>query len=133
MVTLQWTPQAVEDLYAIFEYISHDSRSVAKLFVEKIYYRGDQLRHFPLSGRKVPEVDDPNIRELIYKNYRIVYHSPKKDLIRILTVFHSSKTSMIHSYQNDWLSPVLLEINVIPCSDTRSPSFASCRTAIRHL
>lgn len=57
MVTLHWTPQAVEDLHAIFEHISHDS----------------------------------NIRELIYKNYRIVYYVHNKELIRILTVFHSSK------------------------------------------
>jgi plasmid stabilization system protein ParE len=69
MVRLLWTPQAVEDLHAIFDYISHDSQSVAKLFIEKIYYRVDQLRRFPLSGRYVPEIGNPNIRELIYKNY----------------------------------------------------------------
>ena len=91
MVTLQWTPQAVEDLQAIFEHISNDSESLAKIFVEKIYYRVDQLRRFPLSGSNVPEVDDPNIRELIYKNYRIVYYTPNENLVRILTVFHSSK------------------------------------------
>lgn len=91
MVTIHWTPQSVEDLEAIFEYISRDSRSIAKLFVEKIYYRVDQLRRFPLSGRKIPEVDDPDIRELIYKNYRIVYYVHDKNLVRILTVFHSSK------------------------------------------
>lgn len=91
MVRLRWTPQAVEDLHAIFKYISKDSRSVARLFVEKIYFRVDQLRRFPLSGRKVPEVDNNDIRELIYKNYRIVY-SMEDDHIHILTVFHSSKT-----------------------------------------
>jgi plasmid stabilization system protein ParE len=26
MVKLHWTPQAIDDLEAIFEYISHDSR-----------------------------------------------------------------------------------------------------------
>jgi len=41
MVTLHWTPQAIEDLEAIYQYISHDSRPTAKLFVEKIYYRVD--------------------------------------------------------------------------------------------
>ena len=91
MVKLHWTPQAVDDLEAIFGYISHDSRSVAKLFVEKIYYRVDQLRHFPMSGRTLPEVDDETIRELIYKNYRIVYQVLEKNQIRILTVFHSTK------------------------------------------
>lgn len=91
MVKLNWTSQAIEDLHAIFEYICRDSRSVAKLFVEKIYYRVDQLRNFPLSGRRVPEVEDSDIRELIYKNYRIVYHVQDKSNVRILTVFHSSK------------------------------------------
>ena len=52
MVKIHWTPQAIDDLYAIFDYISHDSHAVAKLFVEKLYYRVDPLRHFPKSGRK---------------------------------------------------------------------------------
>lgn len=91
MVNLHWTPQAIEDLEAIFEYVSHDSRAVAKLFVEKIYYRVHQLRHFPLSGRIVPEIEDKSIRELIYRNYRIIYQVFSEDQLRIITVFHSSK------------------------------------------
>ncbi|TVQ10948.1 MAG: type II toxin-antitoxin system RelE/ParE family toxin [Balneolaceae bacterium] len=91
MVKLHWTPQAIDDLEAIFGYISHDSRSVAKLFVEKLYYRVDQIRHFPMSGRTVPEIEDETIRELIYKNYRIVYQVLHKDQVRILTVFQSGK------------------------------------------
>jgi len=63
MVTIRWTPQAINDLESIFQYISHDSRPTAKLFVEKIYYLIDQLQHFPLSGRHVPEVDKEDIRE----------------------------------------------------------------------
>ncbi|WP_445263788.1 type II toxin-antitoxin system RelE/ParE family toxin [Rhodohalobacter sp. 8-1] len=91
MVSLHWTPQAVDDLESIFQYISHDSRPTAKIFVEKFYYRVDQLRHFPLSGRVIPEIERKDIRELIYKNYRIVYQTVNKDHIHILTVFHSSK------------------------------------------
>ncbi len=91
MVRLHWTPQAIDDLHAVFDFIIHDSRSIAKLFVEKIYYRVDQLRHFPKSGRIVPEIDDKNIRELIYKNYRIIYRLIDRNQIHIITVFHSSK------------------------------------------
>lgn len=91
MVTLRWTPQAIDDLEAIFQYISKDSRPTAKLFVEKIYYRVDQLQNFPLSGRAVPEIENKNIRELIYKNYRLVYKVIDNEHIHILTVFHSSK------------------------------------------
>ena len=91
MVRLHWTPQAIDDLESIFQYISHDSRPTAKLFVEKIYYRVDQLRRFPLSGRSVPEIEREDIRELIYKNYRIVYQLLNEEHIRILTVFRSGK------------------------------------------
>lgn len=92
MVKLHWTHQAHDDLHAIFDYISHDSRRVAKLFIEKIYYRADQLKYFPLSGRVVPELEKEHIRELIYRNYRIVYQVIDSDRIQVLTVFHSSKT-----------------------------------------
>lgn len=92
MVKIHWTIQAHDDLHSIFDYISHDSRRVAKLFVEKIYFRADQLRHFPLSGRVVPELEKEDIRELIYRNYRIVYQVINGDKIQVLTVFHSSKT-----------------------------------------
>ncbi|MGM0505845.1 MAG: type II toxin-antitoxin system RelE/ParE family toxin [Bacteroidota bacterium] len=91
MVKIHWTLQAHEDLHAIFEYISHDSRRVARLFVEKIYHRAGQLRSFPFSGRIVPEVDEENVRELIYRNYRIVYKVDQNAQVDILTVFHSSK------------------------------------------
>jgi plasmid stabilization system protein ParE len=33
MVTLHWTPQAVEDLHAIFEHISHDSNKIDMLTI----------------------------------------------------------------------------------------------------
>lgn len=86
MVKLQWTP-----LQAIFDYISKDSRQIARMFVEKIYHHVDQLIDYPQSGRTVPETEDPNIRELIYRNYRIVYRIINDEYVRILTVFHSTK------------------------------------------
>jgi toxin ParE1/3/4 len=35
--------------------------------------RIEQLEQFPLSGRQVPEFDQPSLRELIHPPYRIVY------------------------------------------------------------
>ncbi len=37
-------------------------------------------------GRTVPELHNPNIRELIFKKYRIVYRL-RENFIEILTVF----------------------------------------------
>lgn len=91
MVKVCWTTQAVEDLHSIFEYISKDSRKIARLFAQRIYDHTDQLVEFPNSGRSVPEVENDNIRELIFKNYRIVYKIENDKEVRILTVFNASK------------------------------------------
>jgi plasmid stabilization system protein ParE len=40
-------------------------------------------------GRVVPEFENPNLREMILKNYRIVYRIIDKDKIEILSVIHS--------------------------------------------
>jgi len=40
---------------------------------DNFYRRTDQLKRFPLSGRKVSELDNPDTRELIYRGYRIIY------------------------------------------------------------
>ena len=52
---------------------------------------------FPNKGRIVPEYIDKNLRELIYKNYRIVYRI-KNDIIEIVAICHGSKPSYFYSY-----------------------------------
>ncbi len=62
----------------------------AQLFVQKIFQSVRRLTTFPESGRKVPEIGRNEIREIIVGNYRIIYRS-QKQVIEILTVYHSSK------------------------------------------
>lgn len=50
----------------------------------------ERLEKFRELGRIVPETNDPNIRELILGNYRIVYRL-KFDTPEILTIYHSSR------------------------------------------
>ncbi len=48
----------------------------------------------PASGWMVPEIGDEGLREVIHRNYRIVYiHLPDEDRIEVLTVFHASRQS----------------------------------------
>jgi len=44
------------------------------------------LVKFPKMGRKVPELDDPNILEVTLKNYRIIYRilEEKFQIVRLL-------------------------------------------------
>jgi len=48
------------------------------------------LAEFPKFGRKVPEFDDPNIREILYKHYRIIYLI-KETQLEILSIIHGSR------------------------------------------
>lgn len=58
--------------------------------VDKITSRSQQIADYPLSGRKVPEYDAEDIRELIEKPYRIIYRI-KSDQIDVLAVIHGSR------------------------------------------
>lgn len=62
MVKIIWTDFALEDLRAIHEYISKDSKVYADRVVDKIILRVDQLENFPKSGRVVPEFNDETLR-----------------------------------------------------------------------
>ena len=81
-----WTKESLIRLQEIEEYISRDNPIVAIEFVNKLIEIAEILVDNPKVGRVVPELSIENIRELLYKNYRIVY-LVKKSTIDILTVF----------------------------------------------
>lgn len=91
MVRLNWTFQAKDDLKAIAEYISRDSKRYAKLQVIRIKNRTRILKTQVRSGKIVPEINKENIRELIEGNYRIIYKIVKDNRIDILTIHHSAR------------------------------------------
>jgi len=40
----------------------------------------------------VPEIEDESLREVIYRNYRIIYlHTPEEDKVGVLSVVHTSR------------------------------------------
>ena len=70
--------------------ISPDSRTFAKAVVRKIVPSTRTLARFPRSGRKVPELDDENTRELIAYSYRIIY-TVEQDQVTIAAVIHGKR------------------------------------------
>ena len=87
---IKWTLPAVDDLEAIREYIGRDSEFYASSFIEKILHTVDMLEKFPELGRNVPEANNPNIREVIFQNYRIMYRI-LGDTIQIIAVIRGSR------------------------------------------
>lgn len=90
MAQIKWTPQGSNDLESIAHFIAKDSPHYARLFVIDIFRAIDRLADFPKSGRIVPELKNPRIREIISGNYRIVYRLKEKTA-EILTVYHGAK------------------------------------------
>lgn len=90
MVEVKWTNNAIEDLKEISKYISRDSPKYARILTNQIFEIVKHLEQFPNLGRVVPEYEDSKIRELLYKNYRIIYKI-KKEFLEIITIFHGSR------------------------------------------
>jgi len=87
---IRWTHEALERLIEIEEYIAQDSTARAIAFVDQLLEQADLLFENPRRGRLVPEIANPDIRELIFKKYRIVYRL-KANRIEILTVFEGHR------------------------------------------
>ena len=58
--------------------------------VDKIISRSEQIADQPYSGRKVPEYDSDDVKELIEKPYRIIYRI-KPDQIDVVAVIHGAQ------------------------------------------
>ncbi len=87
---VHWTETAQEHLDAIYAYIARDSADYAMRMVDRLTRRSQQIGDFPLSGRKVPEFEVDQIREVIEGPYRIIYYI-KPDQIDILAVIHGAE------------------------------------------
>lgn len=91
MVALNWTDGAIADMEAIAEYIAKNSPIYASIQVEKILEKTNQIITYPFSGRKVPELNEESVRELIVDSYRLIYKIVSDNRIDILTVHHSNR------------------------------------------
>lgn len=91
-MNVTWSQEACENLVDIEEFIARDSLERAVRFVDALIDHAEAiLVENPRSGRTVPEIgNNPDIRELIYRGYRVVYRL-NGDLIEILTVFEGHR------------------------------------------
>ncbi len=90
MVEIRWSDSAIKDLKNILSYTSQYSIRYSEFFLNGILEKIESLKIFPRIGRKVPESDDPNDRELIFQQYRIIY-SISYENIMIEMIIHGSR------------------------------------------
>ncbi|TKB71134.1 MAG: type II toxin-antitoxin system RelE/ParE family toxin [Nitrospira sp.] len=96
MRRIVWTRRAIEDTQAIKTFIAQDSPRSANLVVERLIAAIEHLPTFPESGRIVPEIQEPAVREIIRPPYRIVYRVRQEE-IHIITVHHAARLLRLES------------------------------------
>lgn len=87
---VRWTFPARNDLRQIHAYVARDSRHYANKVVHEIVAKARSLEPFPERGRVVPEIEDPNVREVFVYSYRLIYEIAA-DEIQVLAVIHGKR------------------------------------------
>lgn len=87
---ITWSPISKQRLNDIADYISLDKPEAARKWLIKVFQEVEKLALFPKSGRKVPEINREDIREIIFGNYRIIYKIESEEII-IVSVRHGKQ------------------------------------------
>lgn len=89
-----WNPQAQKDVSSIKAFYQKVDPDIARQITQGIVSSVDRLEQFPESGRIVPEIRDPDFREVIWRReWRIIYLLPAGpgEPLEILNVLHTSQ------------------------------------------
>lgn len=87
---VEWSNPARDDLEELIQHIGRDSAFYARRFGEKVVLATRRLKDFAESGRMIPEVEDPTLREIIVQDYRVMYRL-ESDRVLVLAVMHGSR------------------------------------------
>jgi toxin ParE1/3/4 len=85
-----WSPYAAQSLEDICAFIERDSSHYAAIFARRIIAAIELTAEFPEKGRIVPEYKNPDLREKILGDYRIIYRL-KENAIEIVIIVHGSR------------------------------------------
>jgi toxin ParE1/3/4 len=92
---LIWSPSALDDADAIAVFIARDSVDRAALFIARLFEAADHIADYPDAGRAIPELGDPNRREVFVGPYRLMYRADG-DEVWIVAIVHGAR---------DWPNP----------------------------
>ena len=87
---VRWSKPAKLDLKQIRDYIARDSKFYAQKVSTEIVEKSEKLNAFPSVGRIVPEIENPNVRELLIYSYRLVYEV-FSDKVEVLALIHNKR------------------------------------------
>ena len=90
---IDWTELANQDLEGVVRYLAEDNIDAARELGLKIISTIEDTAAFPFSGRKVPEKNNPLIREKIVRShYRVIYRlNEEEGTLSVARVWRTSQ------------------------------------------
>lgn len=85
---VEWSDHALGQAEEIFAYIVRDRLNVAVDIAHGLFDTTDRLGEMPEMGSPWPPADDPNVRFILFKSYRILYRV-EADRVFISSVRHT--------------------------------------------
>jgi plasmid stabilization system protein ParE len=89
-VKLRWTLGVRDDLVAIARFIAESNESAARNWIGRLRSQAKRATRIPKSGRVVPELGREDVREFIFRGYRILYLLRDDDVF-VLSVFEGHR------------------------------------------
>ena len=93
---LEWSPDALDDLDAIFDYIAQDNPDRAFSFIGELRSKVRILEDTPKIGTVIPEFGDENLREYYIKGYNFMYEITEETVL--IHEVYNPKRIFIRSY-----------------------------------
>lgn len=92
MNEVSWTENSLSHLRNIREVLKSDSHQQAQLMMDRLLNESTWLKLNPRIGRIVPEIKNPEIRELLKGTFRIIYlYQDQESKVIVLAVHQSMK------------------------------------------
>jgi len=91
-IKIVYSKIASKDLHEIYEFIRRDSLFYAKKEINDIRAVIKKLKINTYRGKVFSDLDDELTRELIFKNYRIIYEILPEIQINIVTIHHHARS-----------------------------------------
>lgn len=85
-----WTASAQKELDDIVAYIAKDAPLAALAFLNEVLATAETLATLASRGRIVPELQQPRIRELFIKHYRLLYEIEDRT-VYVLGLIHGAR------------------------------------------
>jgi toxin ParE1/3/4 len=83
---IHYTTRFLHEVDEQADYLAQYSPTRAALLIDNIFRQFDLLKPHPHLGRMVPEIGNEAIRELLFRQYRLIYRLVSDDRIDILTL-----------------------------------------------